>query len=105
MIIVRILGIALLLAAIAVVGVEVGDLIKSGIYRSKAAGELWFELHPNSLQLAQPAIQRYLHPAIWERGIQPLLLLPASAVIAVTGFVIYLIGWFLRKRRRRVFHS
>lgn len=54
-------------------------------------GDLWFQLSPETLQLAQPAVQRYLHPAIWDPGILTVLLLPGwlgLVLIAVLSLVI-----------------
>lgn len=66
-------------------------------------GEVWFALHADSLQLLQPAVQRHIHPGIWDYGIQPLLLWPAWAVALIPPVVIVLIaGWqqFRTKRAR-----
>ena len=54
--------------------------------RLSALGEWWFWLHPGSLQLLQPAIERHLSPALWDPGVQTLLEWPlAVELFALSG--------------------
>jgi hypothetical protein len=62
-------------------------------------GELWYAVHPASLQLLQPAIQRHIHPALWDWIVQPMLLWWASA--AFIGAGILLLALFRRHDTRR----
>ena len=48
-------------------------------------GELWYAINPASLQLLQPAIQRHIHPALWDWVVQPMLLWWAWPVFTVIG--------------------
>lgn len=50
-------------------------------------GTLWFTTHMQSLQVAQAIIQRYLHPLIWDPGIQWILLQPGFAVLMIIGLI------------------
>ena len=61
-------------------------------------GELWYAVHPGSLQLLQPAIQRHIHPALWDLVVQPLLLCWAWAVFSALG--IALLALFRRRSDR-----
>lgn len=71
------LGIAVLLAD--VLGAQNG-------FRLTALGEWWFWLHPESLQMLQPAVERHLSPALWDPGIQTLLEWPLAAqLFALAG--------------------
>lgn len=55
-------------------------------FRLTALGEWWFWLHPGSLQLLQPAIERHLSPALWDPGMQTLLEWPlAPELFALSG--------------------
>jgi hypothetical protein len=99
MIVGRLFGWVLLFAGLAVLVFDAIAWFDTGRLAPMALGELWFRLSPNSIQLAQPAIQRYLHPAIWEPGITSLLLLWASPVLIVLGIV--LLAAFRRRGRRR----
>ncbi len=61
-------------------------------------GELWFRIDPDSLQLAQPAIQRHLWPELWDPIILTVLLWPACLVLLGLGAIFVLL---FRRRRRR----
>jgi len=69
-------------------GMDLRDYSTGGAWPNTLLGARWFELHPDSLQLIQPAIERYLHPSLWS-GIQWVLTMPAWAVpAAVAAFFI-----------------
>jgi hypothetical protein len=107
MIVGRFLGWILLLAGLFVLG---RDLIVLGAGYDLFAwfetrhgapivlGELWYAVHPASLQLLQPAIQRHIHPALWDWVIQPILLCWAWAVFTALGIV--LLALFRRRNDR-----
>jgi hypothetical protein len=112
MVVGRIIGWILLLLGLFVLG---RDLILLGIgydlfgwldTRHAAPivlGELWYAIHPASLQLLQPAIQRHIDPALWDRVVQPMLLWWAWPVFAVPGVALLVL--FRRrgdKPRRRL---
>jgi hypothetical protein len=67
-------------------------------------GELWYAIHPASLQLLQPAIQRHLDPALWDRIVQPMLLWWAWALFTALGLALLMLfrrrGERLRRRQR-----
>ena len=101
MIIGRLIGWVLLLAGLLVLG---RDLLVLGtgydlfsrldIARHNAPivlGELWYAIHPASLQLLQPAIQRHLHPALWDWVVQPVLLWWAWAIFLALGIVLLML--------------
>lgn len=57
-----------------------------GPLRLSASGEWWFWLHPDSLQLLQPAIERHLSPTLWDPGVQTLLETPLAVLaFALSG--------------------
>ncbi len=62
-------------------------------------GALWYEIDNGSLNLVQALVQRYLHPAIWDPGIQTLLTAPAFAAFFALAFLFYLLG---RKPAQRI---
>ena len=96
MIVGRILGWLLILCAITVLAIEVVRYFENGTYRVIVAGKLWFDLHRSSLNLTQAALQRYVHPLVWDAGVAPALQLPAWAVFGVPGI---LVAWLCRGRR------
>ena len=72
--------------------------VESDGYDAIVVGKLWFNLHLDSLQLAQVVVQRYVHPALWDPAIVWVLLLPAWLAFAVPGLALSIL---CRKRRRR----
>ena len=100
MVVGRIIGWVLISCAVVVLAAELLRYFQTGDYRVIAAGQLWFDLHRGSLNLAQAVIQRYLYPVLWDAGVAPLLQLPAWAVLGLPGL---LLAWLCRARppRRR----
>ncbi|MBO22908.1 MAG: hypothetical protein CMM26_11150 [Rhodospirillaceae bacterium] len=75
--------------------------IDAGAFALIAAGELWFQLHQTSLQVAEPAIARHvpvIGPWLWHPAISTLLTWPALLVLGVPGL---LLAWLFRARRHR----
>jgi hypothetical protein len=57
------------------------------------AGDVWFNVHQNSLQLVQPAVERYVGDWLWQSGIQPYLLeQPAWLVLGILAIILILLG-------------
>ncbi|MEM8959488.1 MAG: hypothetical protein AAGC86_16935 [Pseudomonadota bacterium] len=73
-------------------GLMVGDLAiwnDGETARFLSIGEWWFWAHQDSLQLAQPAIERHVAPWLWDPVIQTVLLWPASiTVLVISGLFI-----------------
>ena len=61
-------------------------------------GELWFRLDSSSLNLTQAVVQRYLHPALWDDVLLPLLFQPTAAVAGATALLFAGLAWLLRPR-------
>src|SRR5262249_36227510 len=59
-------------------------------------GKDWYDFHPGSLLLAQPAIERHVTPWLWNPVIQTVLEQPTWLVLGVLGAILVLIG---RKKR------
>ena len=88
----------LLVAGAAVMAVREAMMwAQSGAWTPIAAGQLWFDIHKDSLQLVQPAIERYILPALWDPVILTVLQWPAWAVLGAPGLVLAL--WAGRRRR------
>lgn len=96
----RAVGWLLILAAIAMACRDAFAWLDTGVWHSKLMGELWHELHSTSLQLFQPAIERHVSVAFWDRIVFPILLAPAWLVFAVPGIILLFLGTW----RRRVRH-
>ncbi len=78
----------LILLALVLLGLGVW-LWLAGYDVTLATGQIWYDLHASSLNLIQAAVQRYLHPAIWEDAAVPLLL-RAFWEMVVGGFIVLL---------------
>ena len=73
-------------------------------------GEFWFHFAPNSLQIAETIVSRYIDPCsaldildcsgfIWHPFISSLLLMPAAPILAMLSFI--LIAFGLKKSVRK----
>jgi hypothetical protein len=69
--------------------VLVADVLRAGGegFRLTALGEWWFWLHPDSLQVLQPAIERHISPALWDPGVQTLLEWPLAVELFALGTI------------------
>ena len=87
--------ISLLVLVLAVIA-GVIDAIKS-VAASKVEftplGLAWFEISPDTLNLVQAAVQRHVHPYLWDPVIQWILLQPTWAVFLAVSLLFYLIAW------------
>lgn len=72
--------------------------LAAGRVVSTPAVELWSQLAPSSLERSKMAVQRSLHPAVWDLGVLKLLNLPPWGLFAGIGIVLAFAG----RRRRRV---
>jgi hypothetical protein len=56
-------------------------------------GDLWFNVHQNSLQLLQPAVERHVGEWLWQAVIQPFVLeQPAWLVLGVIAVLFIMLG-------------
>ncbi len=76
--------------------IDAAKSISASAWLTTSLGQSWFELSSGTLNISQAIVQRYLHPAIWDPGIQNILLMPSFVVLAVIGIFFMFIG---RKRR------
>ena len=73
-------------------------------------GQFWFHFAPNSLQIAESIVSRYVDPCsaldildcsgfIWHPFISSILLMPAAPILALLSFIFIALG--LKKSIRR----
>jgi hypothetical protein len=98
MVIGRIIGWLLVLAALVVLGRDLIGWLDTHHLVFVPAGALWYQISPNTILLAQPAIQRHLAPWLWDPVIQTILLWPAVLVLGVPGLALL---WLFQPRDRR----
>ena len=105
MIVARILGWILIAAAVVVAGVAFA-LWLSGHNFALVAGQLWYQMSPDSLRATQALLQA-IHPTLWDYGLLPLLQRPVYQALTISFFAPFILGLILvfafrqRKRRRR----
>ncbi|MGQ0677691.1 MAG: hypothetical protein ACT4N4_16615 [Rhodospirillales bacterium] len=97
--ILRLIGVALLLAALAVLGMDMLASMHQGALRFASAGEVWAAVHRDSLLLAEPGLDRHVWPGLWQTVVLPVRLWPAAAVLGVPAILLLLLA--SRRRRRR----
>jgi hypothetical protein len=101
MIIGRFIGWLLLLVALIVLVRDLIGWLDTGSFQLMVAGELWHNISPTSLELAQPAIQRHVAAWLWEPVIVTVLLWPAALVLGIPGIVLLWLCRAPERRRRR----
>ncbi len=79
---------------------DVAASMRAGSLTFMPLGQLWFDLDPASLNLAQAIIERYVTPVLWDPVMVSALLAPACTVPAVlaAGFGAL---WFMTGRRSK----
>ncbi len=92
--------ILILLGAI-VLGYDAVVFLDRGDFPMTQIGTIWAAVHRDSLLLLQPAIERHVHPALWEWFIFPLLQQPAAVVLIGLGVAILALRALARRRARR----
>jgi hypothetical protein len=87
----RVLGWLLLAGAVVALGADLLRSARAGTIETQPIGAIWYALSPDSLIRAQAAVQAYIHPAAWSRGIFPLLTMPAWVPAGFLGVVFLLV--------------
>ncbi|USG60962.1 hypothetical protein NBZ79_17535 [Sneathiella marina] len=98
MIIGRLIGWVCIAIAFMVLGRDLLQFLNTGELHFILLGELWYNLFPEGLNLAQAVVQRYLFPSLWDPVILTVLLWPAWLDFFVPGLVLIIL---FRKRKNR----
>ena len=61
-------------------------------------GQVWFDFHRASLLSLQPAVERYLSPAIWENLFRPITFSPMAPALLGIAIFFGLFSWFLHRK-------
>lgn len=83
------------LAAAATLAVDLWETQSRG-FVLRHLGEWWFRLDRDSLQIAQPALERHVHPWLWDPVMLALLTTPALYVGAGLALFFWLVSRALR---------
>jgi hypothetical protein len=100
LIVLRVVGWLLLLAALLALGWDVFSWIQSGHWHATPTGKAWYEISPASLNLMQAVIERHVWKTLWDPIILTVLLQPLWLVLGLPGL---LLAFLARSRKRRRF--
>ena len=95
----RVLSWLSLALAFVAAGAEALASLQAGTWEPISFGQIWYDLHKESLALAQPAVQRYLHPVIWDSLLVSILLWPAWLVPLISAVILMFLSRSRRKKR------
>jgi hypothetical protein len=97
----RLIGLMFMALACLAVGAEIVRSLEAAGWDPLALGQLWYDVHPASLNLSQAVVQRYLHPALWDPAMITVLQAPAWLVTGILGIAFAVA--FRRRQPRRLF--
>ncbi len=98
MIVGRILGWILIVAAVVALVVEIFGSIVAGSYQFLVLAQVWAWISTNSLVGFQALVEKSIDPWLWSSVILPVLITPAWIVLGIVGG---LLAFLFRRRRRR----
>ena len=105
----------LVILAVFSCSLDVHLLIYSIETKFSSVGEFWFRLSPNSLQISEAIVSRYIDPCslfrklncspfLWHPIISTILTLPATLFFLVTSLLIFSISKLIKKKRSLYFY-
>ncbi len=97
---IRLLGLVLLLGALAAGVTQFRLWAETGRFVPLALGQLWFNIDPPSLNLTQAVIERYVWPPLWDPVILTVLRWPAWAVLGLPALILLILP--IGRRRKTV---
>jgi hypothetical protein len=97
----RILAFLLLAAGFVAAVMDGARTIANSAIDYAKLGSTLFRLFGERFLLLQPAVERHVHPLLWDPVLLNLLVLPTSVVLLVLGFLSYRIG---RRSGSRIGH-
>ena len=90
--IVRCVGIVTLVLALILLNRDLNKTLDGAALHVTKVGDVWFAVHPTSLQLLQPGIERHVAEWLWDPVILSVLTAPACLVFAILGAILMLLG-------------
>jgi hypothetical protein len=88
----RFLGLWALAAAFIFLVYDGAGWVANGALNSMQVGQLWSNVHQNSLLLLQPAVERHVAVWLWNPVIMTILEQPVWLVFGIIGAVLILLG-------------
>lgn len=89
----RLLGFLLIVGGLGLLGWHLFDFFMQEYFEPILVGTFWFNVHSESLQLIQPAIERYLTPFLWHEIFARFLNFWLFAVMLVLGTLMLIPTW------------
>jgi hypothetical protein len=68
-------------------------------YNFTMVGEVWYYIHPYSLQIIQPIVERYIMVFLWDPLLLTMLQLPFGLFILFLGFLLLLSRTIIKPRK------
>lgn len=99
---IRTIGLILLAAGFAALIVDGTRSIAAAKLIVTPFGSTALYLFPASFPLLQPAVERHIHPLLWDPFLLALFLLPTFLVLAVLGLLLI---WMVRRRQITIGYS
>lgn len=84
----RTTGAMLIFLALAVLSWDVMTVFEVGTFKLSTWGDLWHQLHPESLNVYQVVVEQHVSAAMWDQALAPLLLYKAVFVFAIPGLLL-----------------
>ncbi|WP_316014797.1 hypothetical protein [Roseobacter sp. HKCCA0434] len=69
-----------------------GTVLEDRDFRMAEVGQVWANMHRESLLALQPGVERYLSPAIWENAIFPVLQTPLAPIVLIFAILFLIAG-------------
>jgi hypothetical protein len=88
----RLIGFFLLSAAFVALVIDGTRSIAAGEFMATPLGATAFWLFPTKFPILQPAVERHLHPWLWDPLLVNLLLAPGWAILGALGFLLFAAG-------------
>ena len=89
----RFISVMFLVVAVITGVVDAIQTVAADTLELTVLGEAWYSFSPESLNATQAAVQRYVHPLVWDPVIQWVLVQPAVAVFLALSLIFYLLGY------------
>ncbi len=100
MVVLRVIGWLLIVAALLALGWDIFFWIHDGHFGFQPAGAAWYRVSPGSMNLIQALIENHIWKTLWNPVIETVLRLPLWLVLGIPGL---LLAFIARTRKRRRF--
>jgi hypothetical protein len=95
----RFIGLLLAAGAFVAFVIDGARSIADNAVQTEPVGAVWVAVHEPSFTAAQAAVQRDFSPVLWDRLVQPFLMLPFFVVLVLLAAVFLILG---RRPRSRI---